>query len=58
MDSITNMDFLLEVVRCPRTGQRLRKEGTHWVTLDGAWAYRVETGIPILLAEEAEEIRL
>jgi uncharacterized protein YbaR (Trm112 family) len=50
------MDFLLEVVRCPRTGQKLRAEGERWVTEDGTLAYRVHDGIPVLLAEEAREV--
>ena len=47
------MDFLPEVVRCPRTGQKLHEEDARLVTEDGALAYRVENGIPVLLAEEA-----
>jgi len=50
------MDFLLEVARCPRTGQKLRAEGSRWVTEDGSLSYRVENGIPVLLAEEAAEM--
>ena len=49
------MDFLLEVARCPRTGHKLRAEGNRWVTEDGSFSYRVESGIPVLLAEEAAE---
>lgn len=49
------MAFLLEVVRCPRTGQKLRAEGSRLVTEDGQLAYRIEDGIPVLLAEEAAE---
>jgi|SanBayMetagenome_1026888.scaffolds.fasta_scaffold06871_4 uncharacterized protein YbaR (Trm112 family) len=49
------MDFLLEVARCPRTGQKLRTDGDRWVTQDGSLAYRVENGIPVLLAEEGRE---
>ena len=49
------MDFLLEVVRCPRTGQKLREEAGRLVTKDGALAYRVDNGIPVLLAEEGVE---
>lgn len=49
------MGFLLEVARCPRTGQKLRAEGERWVTEDGCFSYRVENGIPVLLAEEAVE---
>ncbi len=55
MGSVTDMDFLLEVARCPRTGQKLRTDGDRWVTEDGFLAYRVEHGIPVLLAEEARE---
>jgi len=50
------MEFLLEVARCPRTGQKLREQGGRLVTQDGKLAYRVEDGIPVLLAEEAVEI--
>jgi len=56
MVSPTDMDFLLEVARCPRTGQKLHDEGGRLVTEDGALAYRVEDGIPVLLAEEAVEV--
>ena len=47
------MKFLLGVVRCPRTGQKLHEEGGRLVTQDGKLAYRIEDGIPVLLAEEA-----
>ena len=50
------MDFLLEVVRCPRTGQKLRADGGRLVTEDGKFAYRIENGIPVLLAEQAVEV--
>ncbi len=50
------METLLELVRCPRTGQRLRREGERLVTEDGRLAYRIEKGIPVLLAEEAVEV--
>jgi uncharacterized protein YbaR (Trm112 family) len=50
------MDWLLEVVRCPRTGQRLVVRGGKLVTEDGGLAYRMDDGIPVLLAEEAEEL--
>ena len=50
------MDFLLEVVRCPRTGQKLHEESGRLVTEDGALRYRVDNGIPVLLAEEAVEV--
>ena len=50
------MDFLLEVVRCPRTGQKLHEKAGQLVSEDGALAYRVDNGIPVLLAEEAVEV--
>ena len=56
MGSVTDMDFLLSVVRCPRTGQKLHEEGGRLVTPDGALAYRLENGIPVLLAGEAVEV--
>lgn len=49
------MENLLEVVRCPRTGQRLCREGERLVTEDGRLAYRIENEIPVMLAEEATE---
>jgi uncharacterized protein YbaR (Trm112 family) len=57
MGSVTDMNFLLGVVRCPRTGQKLHEEGGRLVTQDGKLAYRIEDGIPVLLAEEAVEAR-
>jgi len=56
MDSLTDMDFLLSVARCPRTGQKLHMEGGRLITADGALAYRLEDGIPVLLAGEASEV--
>ena len=56
MVSPTDMEFLLEVARCPRTGQKLRPDRDRLVTEDGKFSYRVEDGIPVLLAEEATEI--
>jgi uncharacterized protein YbaR (Trm112 family) len=50
------MDFLLSIVCCPRTGQKLHEEGGCLVTADGALAYRLENGIPVLLAGEAVEV--
>lgn len=58
MDSATDMDMLLEVLRCPRTGQELRAEDGRLVTLDGRFAYKIDGGIPVMLAEEAEELAL
>jgi uncharacterized protein YbaR (Trm112 family) len=51
------MEILLEVVRCPRTGQRLHRDQEHLVTEDGRWSYSCVNGIPVLLPEEAVEVR-
>lgn len=56
MDLATDMEFLLGVVRCPRTGQSLRCDGDGLVTGDGKLRYRLEEGIPVLLAAEAVEV--
>ena len=50
------MEFLLEVARCPRTGQKLHAQGDRLVTEDGKLAYEIQDGIPVLLAEEAAEV--
>ena len=50
------MEFLLEIARCPRTGQKLHKEGDRLVTEDGKLAYGIQDGIPVLLAEQATEV--
>ena len=50
------MEVLLEVARCPRTGQKLHPDWDRLVTEDGKYSYRIEDGIPVLLAEEATEI--
>jgi uncharacterized protein YbaR (Trm112 family) len=55
MGSLTDMEFLIGVARCPRTGQRLRLADGHVVTEDGRLGYPIEDGIPVLLAEEALE---
>ncbi len=50
------MGVLLEVLRCPRTGQELHEENGRLLTLDGRFAYKIDGGIPVMLAEEAEEL--
>ena len=50
------MEFLLGVLRCPRTGQKLREEGGRLLSEDGKQAYRVVDGIPVLLPEEVVEV--
>ena len=57
MDSATDMAFLLGVIRCPRTGQKLREVGGGLVAEDGKFSYRVENGIPVLLPEEAVKLK-
>ena len=52
MDSVTDMAPLLEVLRCPRSGQKLRNDGGRFVSEDGKISYRIENGIPVLLADE------
>lgn len=49
------MGVLLDVLRCPRTGRELREEDGRLVTSDGRFAYKIEGGIPVMLAEEVEE---
>jgi len=56
MDSPTDMELLLGVLRCPRTGQKLHEEGGRLLSEDGKHAYRVIDGIPVLLPEEAVEV--
>jgi uncharacterized protein YbaR (Trm112 family) len=51
------MISLLEVLRCPRTGQTLRAENGCLVTEDGALSYAIEDGIPVLLPAEAREVK-
>jgi hypothetical protein len=47
---------ILELLACPRCDDRpaLREEGQSLVCTSCGWRYRVEDGIPILLASEAE----
>lgn len=52
----------VEILRCPVTGQPLRwlddkNPNAGLVTEDGTRRYRVDTGIPILLADQVEENR-
>ena len=44
---------LLEVLRCPLTGSRLRPEGDFLVAEVGGLAYPVRDGVPVMLIEEA-----
>jgi len=53
MDSVTDIAPLLDVLRCPLSGQKLRNDGARLVAEDGKISYRIENGIPVLLADEA-----
>jgi uncharacterized protein YbaR (Trm112 family) len=44
---------LLNVLRCPLTGSRLRQEGDFLVAEVGGLAYPVRDGFPVMLMEEA-----
>ena len=44
---------LLELLRCPLTGSRLRAEGDFLVAEVGGLAYPVRDGFPVMLVEEA-----
>ena len=44
---------LLELLRCPLTGSRLRPEGDFLVAEVGGLAYPVRDGFPVMLVEEA-----
>jgi uncharacterized protein YbaR (Trm112 family) len=45
---------LLEILRCPVTGSRLRPEGDFLVAEVGGLAYPVRDGFPVMLMEEAK----
>ena len=44
---------LLELLRCPLTGSRLRPEGDFLVAEVGGLAYPIRDGFPVMLVEEA-----
>lgn len=44
---------LLELLRCPLTGSRLRAEGDFLVAEVGGLAYPIRDGFPVMLVEEA-----
>lgn len=44
---------LLEILRCPITRSRLRREGDRLIAEVGGLGYPVREGIPVMLAEEA-----
>lgn len=44
---------LLELLRCPLTHSRLRRDGQWLVAEQGGLAYPIRDGIPVMLPEEA-----
>lgn len=45
---------LLEILVCPLTHSRLRREGDWLIAERGGIAYPIRDGIPVMLAEEAK----
>jgi uncharacterized protein YbaR (Trm112 family) len=45
---------LLDILRCPLTGSRLRHEGDFLVAEEGGLAYPIRDGFPVMLMEEAK----
>jgi len=45
---------LLDLLRCPLTGSRLRPEGDFLIAEVGGLAYPVRDGFPVMLMEEAK----
>jgi uncharacterized protein YbaR (Trm112 family) len=45
---------ILEILRCPVTGSRLRLESGWLIGETGGLRYPIREGIPVLLAEEAK----
>jgi uncharacterized protein YbaR (Trm112 family) len=45
---------LLDLLRCPLTGSRLRQEGDFLIAEAGGLAYPVRDGFPVMLMEEAK----
>ena len=45
---------LLDILRCPLTGSRLRHEGDFLIAEEGGLAYPIRDGFPVMLMEEAK----
>ncbi len=45
---------ILDILRCPVTGSRLRLESGWLIAETGGLRYPIREGIPVLLAEEAK----
>lgn len=57
MNETSNQVFdpaMLEFVRCPLTGSKLRQEGEVLVAEVGGLRYPIREGIPVMLMEEAQ----
>jgi hypothetical protein len=46
-------DRLLEILRCPLTRSRLRRDGDWLIAEVGGLAYPIRDGIPVMLTESA-----
>ena len=46
-------DRLLDILRCPLTHSRLRRDGDWLIAERGGLAYPIRDGIPVMLIEEA-----
>lgn len=48
-----DIDRWIEVLRCPVTGEPLRREGEQLVSTETGVRYPIVNGLPMLLADEA-----
>lgn len=54
-ESETSFDErLLEILRCPLTHSRLKRDGDWLIAERGGLAYPIRDGIPVMLIEEAK----
>ena len=60
IDNIYDMnDYLLDILRCPKSGGKLEldKEKMELVCKESRLAYPIIDGIPIMLLDEARELK-
>ncbi len=60
IDNINDMnDYLLDILRCPKSGGKLEldKEKMELVCRESKLAYPIIDGIPIMLLDEARELK-
>ena len=60
IDNINDMnDYLLDILRCPKSGGKLEldKEKMELVCRESKLAYPIIDGIPIMLVDEARELK-